>query len=828
MEESTQHASALSKLCRVCAQVISSPKNMSSVKKYAEALLALYKLDIHGDQKGTHPQSICNKCRMTVTRAFKSLQSGKVFTGVLPALCYFSHHQRQCHVCDTYSKYLQSIQPEVPMPAVQPTSTSAPSELEPSIVSVTRTLFSSDTPVDDQGPSTSYQPFTQSVPDPGSKIDGAKRVWSAKTSLRNVGREYARKRTSDIADSVADFCLKRKEDKTDVLYFLLSDSLRESGDQRLKEVMASWNDELSMEMTVEQCLAMRVTTMTSKNRYKEQYAQMKDVLKPPHVLDEAEKTYMPGSVRFRLEGGAELIQHTPVKGGRWSDSNEYGNINFEPLPIGGELHNELEVPVPNFKGVQWPYSHALAKTLEELDEDIALGLASCGLEKGDDPLILTMVKDGADGMGDVSIIKEKGDRILPDKAFRAAFAVIKCEVVLQGKRCTVYEPKDPNSVLITRPLVEAIGDENNHASSILMLDLMEHEREVMKDKVMSVNVGNWWRRHKLSFYNSMIDEKLDRAESGLQASGSKFLCTLCTASRQTARENVGSFEICRTLEDMKDMANYVQVNPDKKSAAELNEIAEGVKDYPVLKSSPKQKLIDATHADINMGSFFKKLIICEVARIQSWAISETLKPGYEHAEKAFDDHAHETLGIVPKLMMPGNYARQLFKEANQRHVLALIPDSDRREKMGEIFHLFRQVRQVYRAHHPGKEDIASYKEKAIRMGRLLDEHFTYASWPNYLHKLIEHVQEVLEDEEGPGTIGGLSGEGNEGANKVFRDLRRHFSRKSSAMLSLRDVIWFHWLYTSPKLRRIAQVTSRDYSCSKCQKLGHSAIHCSNA
>ena len=110
------------------------------------------------------------------------------------------------------------------------------------------------------------------------------------------------------------------------------------------------------------------------------------------------------------------------------------------------------------------------------------------------------------------------------------------------------------------------------------------------------------------------------------------------------------------------------------------------------------------------------------------------------------------------------------------------------------------------------------------MGKLLDEHFAYVSWANYLHKLIEHVQEPLEDENGPppmgggGGGGGLSGEGNEGANIVFRDLRRHVWRKSRAMVSLRDVLWFHWLYTSPKLHTIAQVTTREYTCSECQQV----------
>ena len=54
------------------------------------------------------------------------------------------------------------------------------------------------------------------------------------------------------------------------------------------------------------------------------------------------------------------------------------------------------------------------------------------------------------------------------------------------------------------------------------------------------------------------------------------------------------------------------------------------------------------------------------------------------------------------------------------------------------------------------------------MEKMLIEHFDYAPWPNYLHKVIEHVQEILADPEGPGSIGAFSGEGNEAGNKLFR------------------------------------------------------------
>ena len=177
------------------------------------------------------------------------------------------------------------------------------------------------------------------------------------------------------------------------------------------------------------------------------------------------------------------------------------------------------------------------------------------------------------------------------------------------------------------------------------------------------------------------------------------------------------------------------------------------------------------------------------------------------------------------MMMPGNQARQFFDEKQAGILTALIPSDYRKERMNEVLELFRQMRSVYRAHKPNKEDVASYKETAVRMRKALLEDFEYVAWPNYLHKVVEHVQEVLEDPEGPGSIGILSSEGNEAANKLFRELRSHFSRKHSTYDSLRDVLWFHWLYTSPTLRRLSNVHAREYRCSHCGELGHSTLNC---
>lgn len=213
-------------------------------------------------------------------------------------------------------------------------------------------------------------------------------------------------------------------------------------------------------------------------------------------------------------------------------------------------------------------------------------------------------------------------------------------------------------------------------------------------------------------------------------------------------------------------------------------------------------------SDINMGSFFYKIIMCEMARLQTWEITADLKASFQDSQKKLHNHSQATLGSVPTLMLPGNQARVLFLEENASGILGLIEDHERRNKLAEVLALFRRVRTMYRATHPKQDEVRVYKTTAIEMGQLPRHHFSYMSWPNYLHKLIEHVQEVLQDPLGPGSVGGLSSEGNEAANKFFRDLRKNFSLQNSTTQSLRDILWFHWLYTSPKLRRIGAVTSR--------------------
>nr|XP_054766946.1 V(D)J recombination-activating protein 1-like [Lytechinus pictus] len=122
---------------------------------------------------------------------------------------------------------------------------------------------------------------------------------------------------------------------------------------------------------------------------------------------------------------------------------------------------------------------AVAKMLEELDGEISQGLAENGLPT-DDPetIIYTTIKDGGDGMGDISIYKTVADSYLPDNVFRASFVILKCEAEKEGSRVTVFEEEKPNVINVCRPLLEAEGDKNSPSTSAQLLRDIKYERNL--------------------------------------------------------------------------------------------------------------------------------------------------------------------------------------------------------------------------------------------------------------------------------------------------------------------------------------------------------------
>ena len=627
-----------------------------------------------------------------------------------------------------------------------------------------------------------------------------------------------------IEDTVSQFCKENDENHTDVMFSILIEHLHKCADTRayaVKDVWKSTNIDKS-KMSVEECLALRVDALQSKSQYKKQYSFMAqktvNPLQSPNTIARAEQEYMPGNVEYSIEGenNEENYHHS-------ADTKQ------EPVDVKADFDPFMpEVFTPNLEGVRWRYPDAIAQTLLELNPLIDESLAKLNIPASSSHLFRVFIKDGADGLGDVSVYRETADRCLPDKAFRSSFCIFRINLITEDEEVNVFTEEEPNSVRTNRPYLEAIADENDKPSSVILIQPMEREREYLKNKIIIVKTQTQSRRFSISFFNSMIDEKLDRADSGLQGSGSNYICTLCEATKQTAKSNLGSFSVTRTYESTRDMAEYIEKNPDHLSERDLNKLSKGVKCMPILTSNGIQKCLDATHADINLARFFKNLLCREIAQVTSWNLTPDIKAEVINAETKLDKHLKKTLGLNSVLMMPGNYARVLFDKNNTEDVLFLIPSDEKKKLLALILEKFRFLRKIYRSNHPLAEyrnEVDRYKAVAIEMAKLLIEHFQYVQWPNYLHKVIEHPQEIILHPDGPGTIGGISGEGNEAGNKVFRTMRQNLTKKSGVKDSLLGVLKLHWLYSSPKLRKVGKVVTEKRVCSLCLRQGHNIRTC---
>ena len=85
-----------------------------------------------------------------------------------------------------------------------------------------------------------------------------------------------------------------------------------------------------------------------------------------------------------------------------------------------------------------------------------------------------------------------------------------------------------------------------------------------------------------------------------------------------------------------------------------------------------ERLLDAAHANINIANFFKKLIIRCITKTRQWDTTKEIKKKLEDAETQFNSCKLKRMGSNTQLMMPGNYARMIFNERNQEHLLMVV------------------------------------------------------------------------------------------------------------------------------------------------------------
>ena len=220
-------------------------------------------------------------------------------------------------------------------------------------------------------------------------------------------------------------------------------------------------------------------------------SEREPVFANPHAVNQMEKKFMPWHVDYTLEKDSKIIlEHSKTEEGA-------------PIDVMHDFGSSVShIYKPRMCGVRFYYPDAIAKSVEEITPVI---LENAGKLKIDlsDAIIETTIKDGSDGLGDVSEYIEKGDLSLPDKAYRYAFAILRSEVVINGHRYILFEEEFPNSVRCNKALLHALGDENDMSSMAVSLSPIEIERNLLSNSILNVAT----LKHKLKFVHSMGDEK---------------------------------------------------------------------------------------------------------------------------------------------------------------------------------------------------------------------------------------------------------------------------------------------------------------------------------
>ncbi|XP_072019817.1 V(D)J recombination-activating protein 1-like [Amphiura filiformis] len=832
------HISYLKLHCRICGGLLARCQQTQEAATYAvtgslkdkddsvpwhSILLDLekFKIDTIHDDPEVHPSHFCRFCYMTITASIKNPNYTHRTT-----IAQFGPHSEVIKDCVICKQHLSSRKgrPSKPKrggskPRCELLGNLHLLPLPESIKKAQKILLSrcrsdiSDNAMDveDSQPECTQKRTVDQSTSPSRPETKKVRGKGKKKLLSELERESSRKRRlKPYLQSLHNLAKEEYDDINDVFGHLR------------RTLPPLPEDELPpLSLTPLFCLSMKSTAGMTDSQYKtvanatNKHVRLlgHTIYAPPHALRKAEMCIKPGYVKFELIPSS---MHIFPSHNHLTDSERCKSINL----LDGLFKDPATLP-PNIIGERFRYDKAVAQTLSEYEEVVQNRLNELKKEGVQVPDILDVTfKDGADGLGDVDRYKGITFRPLPTNALRHAFSLLEISFNVDNRKHLVYRAARPNSGLLCRTLLSAIADENDPTSSAVCLLPVEREKRELQGKVVRFLDPKFSSSYRINIITTMVDEKLERHYRGLDIPASNFGCTLCFYNKSSDQDIIETVpnEWKRTWEDTEIRA-LKRKEGGWRSKDEKDESSKGVRAIPLMTITP---VMDATHADINVsGNFIKKIYIREIANIRKWEESDAL----DKAKNDLDEQLRKVLGNPQKLMQGGNYGKDMVNVEKIKPILqTLIHDQTKIDKLLKLLDLYNKLRRVWRANYPKEEvaeDLEHYKARAHELGELLRQKFEYIKkWPNYLHKILAHVPEIIESNEVK-SCGAVASEANEERNKGWRENRRRHSRKN-LLYEQTDNLRYAWLSSSYRLHVMAKVEKRGYRCGKCLMLGHNS------
>ncbi|KAK8390678.1 hypothetical protein O3P69_010408 [Scylla paramamosain] len=550
------HTTKLGKICRICGEMTvkyDGPKKGVPKEEVVKHVKKVWNVDISNESAEVYPLNVCLSCERKIKRIYLKVSKRKKCELFRDKPAEFVEHSgSDCTVC--------LLKEETPLPILSSesiiknkgsvgggaadaqetlTKNNAPPQAQESRRNTTRKRSREEL-------RDAFRTIGIQTEDPGNldSITGLEehdytqeealrqylimpkkigtRTPYQKQSLCSVNAKYIRQdRLKPLISHIDKFCQVHKEDKIDVMFFLLIQTLRDANDRARENLVTDiWckKNSIGVSLTDEECLAKRILLKQTKEQYRKEYCYYKDkldksVLKPPFIIDRLEKTYFPEHLDYFVtdgKAGPVIYQH--------EKSTHPSHFNITELP-------ESKIDAGrggSVVGTRWHYFDAVAKTLEEL---------SCYTENeiqdlDEETCIHVDMMDYFEEKRDMTSLSDKttdapgpGGRTAQCKMMTYFFGVQSMQAVVESKVTPLY--KANSFTTLFRPLMKAIVGEGSAINPTYAA--IEMERTAMADKIFHITLPNGTPlRFMVTFTNSAAEMRKDyRNTIGLSLSSFK-------------------------------------------------------------------------------------------------------------------------------------------------------------------------------------------------------------------------------------------------------------------------------------------------------------------
>ena len=406
----------------------------------------------------------------------------------------------------------------------------------------------------------------------------------------------------------------------------------------------------------------------------------------------------------------------------------------------------------------------------------------------------------------------------------------------QEHKDLIWREAKPNSNDSNIPLLLWRGDENNQATLALAFGLYDQEfKKLQHEKNLKVLVEKSDTENLLETVIVNLDlpkdDKLARKAHGQAGSGSDFLCTYCDASRKSVSKPPysGDKEVTLTSTLLSEAARYCNLNPGKKSQADVVKHSFGMKETPITSTEPSQETPDPLHLDINVSQH----LITIGSRIYHFGSEENPtfqyektelhKKAIERSEAKYFSILREKITTLPELtQFPGNFAREFCALENAQFISDPLPKCPAKLIWVRLMQLWRCMRQIHKSNtDPSLQAIEMFKVMVIEFQEKLYS-FLWVPPANQVHRL-SHLAFFMQSRE-LSSIGAFSLEGLEHGNfstKLFESTRVWKGNSKEGNKQLFRILR---LKGSPTLKRAAKILEgkkrKPDKCSRCGQTGH--------